>query len=261
MIIPVGPPLMDYSISGDQAHRLMKKAPGSLMVRYTYVPKETSGCEDWYAVICDNFKDLDALGRNYRYQIKRGLTNCSIRQVDAGFIAKCGYEVYNSAFSRYQGLIKPIGIDDFRNMINATIDFDDLYHYWGAFYNDRLIAYAVMVIYGDEAADMSVLKFHPEYLRYYVSDALIYTICKHYLQNNPLQYINDGFRSIYHKTNFQQFLIRKFLFKKAYLGLGVTYKSFFYCLLKATYPLRNLLSKANNDLKAIYLLEEIRKKV
>jgi hypothetical protein len=260
MIIPIGPIHKDYSISEEQAHRLMKKIPGSLMVRYTYCYQERNNCEDWYAVICDNFEDLGSFPHKYRWQIKSGLKNCTIRQVDAGFIAEYGYEVYASAFSRYQGLIKPIGEIDFTKMIDTTRDFDDIYHYWAVFYGNKLIGYSMVAIYGDEAADISVGKFIPEYLKLHPCNALFYVMNKHYLQDNSMPYLNNGFRNIYHKTNVHEFFIKKLSFKKVYLNLGIIYNQPFLYFLKLTYPFRGMLSKASPKLEAIYMLEEIRRK-
>jgi hypothetical protein len=259
MIVPIGPINMDYSISEEQAHRLMKKVPGSLMVRYTHGYKASS-CEEWYAVICDEFKDLGAFHKKHRWEIKKGLESCTIRQVDAGFIAEYGYDVYLSAFSRYQGVIKPIERNDFIKLIGTTKDFDDIYDYWGAFYKDKLIAYMVIAIYGDEEADISVGKFNPEYLQHRPSDALVYTVSQYYLQNESLPYLNAGLRNIYHKTTVQHYLLGKFPFKKIYLYLGVTYNYILHYFLKATFPLRRWLSQVHQDMRLIYMLEEIRKK-
>ena len=260
MIVPIGPIHKDYSISEEQAQRLMKEVPGSLMVRYTCDYRETSGFEDWYAVICDEVKDLESFHHKYRWQTKKGLKNCVVRQVDAGFIAEYGYDVYISAFSRYNDLIKPIGKNEYIKMINATKDFDDIYHYWGVINGNKLIAYAVIALYGEETADISVAKFMPEYLKLRPGNALYYVMLKYYLQDKAIHYLNAGVRSIYHKTNAYEFLIKNFSFRKANLSLRVIYNQPFSYFLKLTYPFRGVLGKVNSKLKAIYLLEEIRRK-
>ena len=259
LIIPIGPISKDYSISEEQAHQLMKMIPGSLMVRYSH-NNNTNGCKEWYAIICDNFLELGGMRRKRRNEIRRGLKHCDIRQLDAAFIAKHGYDVYFPAFSRYQGTLKPIGIKEYKNMINATINFDDIYHYWGAFYQNKLVGYMVVALYGKEEADISVGKFIPEYLRYHPSDALVQTVVEYYLQNELISYLNSGYRNMYHKTSVQEYLLVKFNFKKSYLNLKVTYSTLLNYIIKMTFPLRGWLSKIHGDLGSIYMLEEIRKK-
>jgi hypothetical protein len=259
VIVPIGPITIDYSISEEQAHLLMKMIPGSLMVRYTNGYKATS-FEEWYAVTCDEFRDMGTFRHNRRRCIKKGLENCDIRQLDAGFIAKYGYDVYLSAFSRYQGVIKAMERKNYENMINTTLDFDDIYNYWGGFFKGKLIGYIVIAIYGDEGALMSAAKFAPEYFKYHLSDALFYTISQHYLQDKLLPYLDAGFKNIYHKTTIQEYMIKKFSFKKTYLNLRVTYNPILNYFLKVTFPLRGWLSKVHHDWGSIYMLEEIRRK-
>jgi hypothetical protein len=260
MIVPVGPAHRDYEISEEQAHQLLKKAPGSLLVKYHSVPKEPSVHGAWYAIIGDNFIALGAYRNKYQKDIKKGLKNCDVRQLDASFIAKYGYNVYLAAFSRYQGIPKPMGRDSYKDMIHATIDFNDIYHYWGAFYKVKLVAYMVIVVYGDEEANISVGKYDPEFLRYRSSDALLYTLSQHYLQNKSVQYINSGYRNIHHKTNVEEYVLRKFSYKKLYLNSKVTYNYILEYYLKLTFPLRKWIGKLHHNLESIYLLEEIRKK-
>ncbi|MFZ0283229.1 MAG: hypothetical protein WAL29_16380 [Bacteroidales bacterium] len=257
IIVPIGPINGDYAISEEQARRLMKMIPGALMVRYTYGYHEPDSCKDWYAVICDEFKDLSMFRSNYRREIKKGLENCEVRQVDAHFIAEYGYEVYISAFSRYKGGAKPLDKYAFNQLISATKIFDDIYHYWAVFYNNKLIAYSMVAIYGNDEAEFSVSKFIPDYLKYYSHNSLIYTLTEHYLSKLSMQYFNTGFRSIYHKTDVQSFYIKKFLFNKKFLNMSVTYNYLLLYFINSTFPIRKLLSKANDELRAIYLLEEI----
>jgi hypothetical protein len=260
MIVPIGPIITDYSISDDHAHRLLKKFPGALMVRYTDGSLRPNGGEDWYAVICDSFKELGAYRHESKREIKRGLENCEVRQVDAGFIADYGYEVYASAFSRYQNVIKPMGKNDFIKLVGATQNFDDIYDYWAVFYRNKLIAYSLVAIYGGEEAAISVVKCIPEYFKFYPYNALFYSMTKYYLQYKSLHYLNAGFKSIYHNTNMHEYLIKRLSFKKVYLNLGIIYHRLFSYFIKLTYPFRGTLSKSSHKLKTLYMLEDIRKK-
>ena len=258
-VIPIGPITRDYSISEDQAHQLMKKFHGALMVKSTN-GYGSSSCDEWYAVICDEFKDLEFYNRKHRYEIKKGLRNCKIRQVDADFIAKYGYAIYLSAFSRYQEVIKPDSENEFIKIVSAAKDFDDIYHYWGAFYNEKFIGYFMVAIHGNEEANLSAGKIIPEYLNLNPTSALVYTLTHHYLINLSMGYVNSGFRSIYHKTNVQHNLLTKLSYKKKSLNLLVTYNYLLKYILKFTYPFSNMIGKMNHNLHTLYILEQVRQK-
>jgi hypothetical protein len=260
IIVPIGPINIDYSISEEQARQLMKMIPGSLMIRRTHGYQEPGGCEDWYAVISDEFKDLASFRSKHRWEIKKGLENCKVKQVDADFIVRYGYDVYLSTFSRYKGEIKPIGKKDFIRIIGTTKDFDDIYHYWAVFYENKVIGYSMMAIFGNEEVLISVGKFVPKYLKLHSHSALIYTLTQHYLSNLSIGCINTGFRGIYHETDVQERNIKKFSFKKKPLKLAITYNYLLQFFLAATYSFRKLLGKPHYKLGSLYMLEEIRRK-
>ncbi|MCZ7622168.1 MAG: hypothetical protein M5U24_06740 [Candidatus Kuenenia sp.] len=104
MVQPIGPVMFDYSLSFEEAKYILNQV-GGILIRWTdgFVENETKG---WYAVICDKFLDISELPSKNRSEIRKGLKNCNIEMVDAGFIAKKGYEVFISAFSRYKGVKK-----------------------------------------------------------------------------------------------------------------------------------------------------------
>ncbi len=103
MIIPLGPAILNYTISEDRAGDLLLKFPKALLVRWTDGFNGSGRNKDWYAVICNEFKDLDKLSSKNRSEIRRGLKNCVVEMVDAKFIAENGYDVFIFAFKRYRG--------------------------------------------------------------------------------------------------------------------------------------------------------------
>jgi hypothetical protein len=82
---------------------------------------------------------------------------------------------------------------------------------------------------------------------------------RYYLLENTFEYVNDGYRTLLHDTNIQNFLIKKFNFVKAGLTLKVYYKSMYYKIIKVIYPLREIVGIIDPRLKAILELERIRR--
>ena len=52
-----------------------------------------------------------------------------------------------------------------------------------------------------------------------LQSSLIRSLIKQYLNENNFRYVNDGAKSMSHDTNIQEFLIKKFKFRKAYCQL------------------------------------------
>jgi hypothetical protein len=260
MIVPVGPPHLDYSISENKSAQLFRYFPEAVLVRHTGGFEPEKRLEDgWYAVISENCQDLESLSSKTRSEIRRGLKNCVVRQVEANYIAEHGYNVYLAAFERYQGIEVPASETNFKKDIRTKNSFDDLLHYWAVFHQDKLVAFATNRVYGTEAIDYSIITFDPKYLKLYPSYALIYSMNRYYLVERRYSYVNDGFRSIYHESNIQQYLIKKFSFKKMNVKLNITYKNLIHYLIYFTFPFRKILGEYNHKLKALYKLEEIRR--
>jgi hypothetical protein len=269
MVVPLGPAMFDYTISEDNARYLLSKFPEALLVRWTngfnptddFTYTENNPEEGWYSVICTEFKDLEELSAKHRSKIRMGLRNCEVKIVDADFIGRNGFNVFISAFDRYKGVKRPsIKEKEFRERCLQMRDFEDIVHFWGVFHNNTLIAYSEDYIYEDIEVNYSIAKFHPDYLKLRPSEALNYERNRYYLRDDKYQYVNDGFRSILHQTNYQDFLIRKFGFKKAYTNLYVHYRPFLSACIKMTYPVRNILRRINRKLNAVYTMEEVIRK-
>jgi hypothetical protein len=261
MIIPIGPIKIDYSISEEDYKYLLSQFPKSLLVRTTsnFTLDEKNKTE-WYAVIADKFYDLEYLSSNTRSKIRRGLKKCRVEKIDVEYLANNGYEVFINAFKKYKGVKIPnITKEQFKNKKLLLKDFEDIAHFWGVFYQDKLVAYSENYIYDNIEVSYSTIKFHPDYLKFYASYILIYTMNKYYLENNLVEYVNDGFRSILHQTNIQKFLIEKFNFKKAYVNLDIHYNQYLKLLINGAYPFKSLVSKINPKIEALLKLEEIRR--
>jgi hypothetical protein len=78
-------------------------------------------------------------------------------------------------------------------------------------------------------------------LRKYSSYALVDGILDYYLNQKKMDYVLDGCRSIYHRTQFQEHLMKIFGFTKEHALLNVVYSARFGIAAKAAYPFRNII--------------------
>ena len=261
MIVPLGPAKLGCSITDDGTQYLLSKFPKALLVRWTDGFSSFRLNGEWYAVILDKFYNIDELSSKNRSEIRRGFKNCMVEMVDARFIAENGYEVFISAFERYKGVQAPkVTKEDFKNQKLVLSKFEDIVHFWGVFYKDRLIAYSENYVYDNIEVNYSTIKLHPDYLKFYSSYALVYTMNKYYLKEQKFEYVNDGYKNILHQSNIQKFLMDKFKFRKKYTNLYAYYKPYLSIYLNVTFPIRNSLKGIHPKLDALYTMEEIRRK-
>ncbi len=252
-LIPVYtyPCLID--VDKTEAQKLLKKT-GALLLRYSSpTVVEKTG---WWYIVSDSY-DFNQLSSKMRNQIKKGERLCSVKKISPEWLAANGYDCYKAAFNRYKN-ITPTTKQNFQKVILATNNGP--FEYWGVFYEEKLVGYSQCII-EDKNVAINILKYDPEFLKYYPSYALFNQKLNHYINERHLS-ISNGTRSISHDTNMQDFLIGKFGFKKLYCQLNVVYKPLMHIIIQAIYPLRNILKKMPesnfaNKLQSLTFQEEI----
>ena len=256
MIVPVGPIKLDYDIPQDSVKQLFRYFDKGILIRNCKGISDVPG--EWYAVICNKFRSVDEVESKNRREILRGLKNCEVKKIDASEMSKSAFSVYKAAFNLYKN--RSISLENekqFQDKMKLSEPFGDIIHYWGAYYHNHMIGYVSNYIYDNIEANYSTGKFHPDFLKYYPSYALIYAMNEYYLANNKMEYVNDGFRSILHASNIQGFLIEKFGFHKAYMPLNITFRPIINFLMCSGYPIHKSLGRLDPRIAALYVLKNI----
>lgn len=258
-LLPSTPPHIEIILTREEQKELLKLSKARFL-RYTN-EWDRDGSEFWY-IIKDIPEGLETYKSKIRYQIKKGLEACYSKKVDATFLAQHAYEVYKEAFANYKGTHTISSEKSFsENFLKEDYKNKD---FFGLFLKEdnKLIGYAKNIINKD-IAQYSIVKLHPRYLHYYGSYSLFYEMNEFYLNEKAFTYVSDGARSLSHDTNIQEFLIKKFKFRKAYCRLNVVYRWDVGMVVKFLYPFKKLIGKQRHKLfKKLFVLmkqEEIRR--
>jgi len=254
-LLPKVAPHYEINLTKKEQKELLKISK-ALFLRYTNEWDRNDG-EFWY-IIKDKQEGLENYKSKIRNQIKKGLKNCIVKKVTKDIVANDGYKTYLSAFNNYQTNSSSISKEIFSKSILSSDD-----DFWAVYSKDNIfIGYGQNFLL-DNCCNYSSMKFHTKYLNQYSSYALIYTMNEFYLNKNSGLYVSDGARSIAHQTNIQDFLIKKFDFRKSYCRLNIIYRWDINLLVKILFPLKKLLEKQESKiLKKISVLlkqEEIRR--
>ena len=256
-ISPLGPVRFDYSISPSQARQALRRLGGWLV---QWGDGFCEGETQWYAVVCDRFQTLSDAPSKHRCEINRGLRNCEVRHVDWEYLGRHGYDAYAKAPRRYRGKTPALRSEqEFRRGRGHTSKFEDIIHPWAALHQGRVIAYAVACVYGKIEANYTEVRLDPDYVKAYPVYALLHTMNRFYLADQGFDYVYDGYRSTGHDTNFQEFLMKKFGFRKAFSHLHIVYRRELALFLKVTYPVRVLTARLAKRVEQLYVLEGIRR--
>ncbi len=182
---------------------------------------------------------LEQCSGNTRSKIRRGRKKLSARMCKPEEILEKGYQICLSASKRYEKneFILPEG--KYKQKIHAAEKIKGVLEFYGVFSNDKLVGYSENYIQ-EGGVFWESIWYDPVYLRDYSSYVLTDAMLNHYLNERKFSYVSDGSRSIYHRTNVQNFFIDVFGFQKEYAALNVIYLPAFEVSVKLTYPLRKL---------------------
>lgn len=176
-------------------------------------PKESP----WWWVCCDNTKyDVDEIeSGNCRRQIRKGLRNVDVQQIDQKVFIEKSYPIYRDAIISYGSNPQPYHsyADELASPKNHTN-----YEFWGAFAGSTMVAYAACQV-AEEAVGLGATKSDPKYHSLYPNRALFFTITRHYLTNG-YRYITNGHRTLWHPTAINEFLC-KMGYRRVYATLNV----------------------------------------
>lgn len=269
-VYPNKPPHVDISTEEDVVNGgiVWKAFPKAFRVSYITdwdCKVETSF---WY-VIKDTAFDLTALKAKRRYEITKANRNFSVRQISALDSIDDIYDVYLESLDGYENEI-PIPKDSFKSQVELIINYDSTIGggrrmvLYGAYdNNNRLCGYAHIIIYRD-CALFSQLKTRPSEESKGINAALCYKILVDLSEelNGGGFYISDGARNLYHKTHFQDYLEKYFLFRKAFCRLVVVWNPKISWIITMLYPFRRLFLRLDSlkfvhALNAMLLAEEI----
>ena len=219
---------------------------------------------DWWYIIKDIPFRLSDVKANYRYKINKGLKHFDVRAINPLDYAEGLYQVNVEAQSSYP--VKNRRIVDRESFIeglkerrgNLTL---------AAFSKDSgIIAGYIFVDVHAGYVSLSVQKARPSQEKHQVNAALVYSMLDYFQwELSEGIYIMDGERSIFHETNFQDYLVKYFGFRKAYSRLHIRYRGDIRLIIDMLYPLRKMFRHFSNSrllsqISSVLTMEEIARK-
>ncbi len=199
----------------------------------------------WWCLIKDTPFDLMSLKSNRRSLITRGLKRVDVKVIIPAEYAAQMANVLIKAWKSYddsyeEGEDRKTLTEEFRQLTEDALGNSE---YLGAFLKDTdtLIGYSIYNLF-DDWIEYSVVKTDPEYLNTQVNAALAYAGLERYMKPG-IKYIMGGWRTMIHETNYQDYLLKNFGYRKAYCRLHIRYRLWMGVLVKILYPFRNLLKK------------------
>lgn len=255
-LIPLSMPHELPELTTQQALSLLRKH-SSVLIRWEENFDQVLECE-WWHIIKDTPESLETLSSNTRSKVRRGLKKAVPNPTTRDVILNEGYEVYCSAFDRYETFETMFSPSEFHEAIERLPEETE---FWEARNGEtgELVAFSENIVRAN-ACFYNTMWFQPQSLKAYAGYALIHGMNKHYLNDRGLRYVSDGARSISHNTNIHDFLEQKFGFRRAYARLRVVYFPGAGAAVRLLFPFKNWFQSRNSGItqKIAVLLEQER---
>ena len=210
----------------------------ALFIRYT----TDFDCEEtqfWYCIKDSDF-DINNIKAKRRYEINKGLKNFRTERINPIQYSEEIYRVYCDSLKGYKkGTFKKIPKEIFiQSLIENSEKGKDYVNFFGVFEieTNKMCGYSDVYKRG-KYIPISSLKTIPEYERKGVTFSLVHGI---------IDFFKDD-------TNFQDFLIKYFDFRKAYCRLHIEYRKPVKYIVKVLFPFRKVIKNIqNNKVRTVY---------
>lgn len=236
-------------LTKEESNQLLNK--GGLAIRETYdfdTPTETS----FYAVIKDQFGDMEELSKKVRTKVRKAQKTYEIRKATLEEMLRYGTDIYYNAFAKYKVKSLPDTKESLEARFRMVFERDD-YEAWIMFRieDNAPVAWAITHIF-EGICEYETVKVDSKYLdSTYPSYGLFFTMNQYYLGEMKLSYVNAGWRSITQHSNIQEFLIEQFNFRKAYCKMNMQYKFPLNLAVSLLFPFRKILP--NSKIKTVLM--------
>lgn len=259
--IKATPPHEDVNILPVLDNSIWNRNKSSFFTRWTenFDYKEPT---EWWYCIKDDKMDLKILTSKQRYEINKGLKNLVVNIENPSETEEETYKIAVMSYEEYPDEYRNEYTEEEHHKNISEWEKDSILFVARSKENSEIYGYAVCKIF-DEYAELSISKVPHKYQKSGTNAALVYAVCEEVLNKRELKYVCDGARNIKHKTNYQDYLIKYFGFRRAYCVLKIKYKPAFKLCINILYPFRKVIKNTKNkmlyNVYCILFQEEIRR--
>lgn len=224
-------------ISPEMAQDVVKTS-GRAFARWDTKFGQLEDSEWWYVLKRGQWDASQIKNKKKRWMIRQGKKNFNVRPLTFDEVLSQCPAVAKSATARYKGEAKVETREILEERVGAASRVPGVLEYIGCFHEDTLVSFSENYIQ-DNAVWLYSIRHDPAFLNKYSSYGFVDGILDYYLNQEKMDYVLDGSRSIHHLTHFQDHLIKVFGFSKEYATLNVVYSANFKMVVNMAYPFRN----------------------
>lgn len=179
----------------EEVSAIFRQIPSSLALRFISSPNERGKLSCMWN--CRKPYSLATLEKKSRNQTRRGLERCKIHPVSFSELVKLGWDAHVDTVHRHNGKTSSLGFD-------ASLDAVSAYRAWGAFIDNLLAAYIVIMLV-ENYAHIIIVRSVSSLLKYYPNNALVFHVVSELFSIDGIDVISYGWDSLVSNPGLEQF--------------------------------------------------------
>jgi hypothetical protein len=255
MIQPLAPFHQQVQLDEDLKQELFARFDAGLIRWYGRVDQRKLNGFDWYVVGKQYQACLADLKPLIRKEIESGLRMCDVRRVDASYLARNACMLLHKTNNRIQHADQLFLFerdDDFSSLLLQEEPFDQFIHYFGVFYESRLVGFARCMIMSAKEVHLTHLMLDPEYLRFRSAEALVWHITEYYLNESRFTQVVSGSKPWDQTEQGDAFFVESLGFEKTPMQLHVQFRRKIHQQISFMQPVRKIYSSFSPDLNKVH---------
>jgi len=178
-----------------EVNELFNRLPSAIALRFIG-PTHGDG-KPSFIWVCRKPYNLNVIQKKSRNQTRRGLEKCSVRLLTFSQLICIGWEAHSDTLNRHGQKAQSLGLNDILDDCNA-------YKAWGAFIEDSLAAYVVVLLV-DDWAHIIINRSTTSSLKHYPNNALVFQVVSELLSQKYINVVSYGWDSLVPNQGLEKF--------------------------------------------------------
>lgn len=258
LIQPLAPFYKHIAITKAEALQIIEQLKGGVI---RWPSKKRSRIEtdkDWYVITRDMNIAKDELPLMSQRSLHTGFNQCKFRRIEAIEVAREGYRLLQKNASEHLSfdlMTLSNSEDDFIDIVSRDQKYDDFIHYFGAFYDRKLIGFCRCMTFDETEVHLTHIIMDEDYLKFKSKISLVWYIMGYYFDYCNYKTIVSGSRPYGPTSQSGQFFLDELLFEKSYFDLHVVFRRDIDYKMSFMRPFGKLMGKLRSDMKTYINLD------
>lgn len=252
MVQPYVPFYKQLLVDQDKLNHLIRHFDAGLVRWTSKLQKNSLEKHHWHVVVKQFQANLGDLPAVTRKNLETGRRFCTCQRIDPTYLVNHEHLLHSKTMADILESKSSLGFDTengLQKFLQLEQDFCDIIHYFGVFYESRLVGFTRCVVMSSCEVHISVMKLDLAFELYKIMETLTWEILQYYIEEHGFTQVISGTRPQDPASNDQDVFIEKMGFQKLPLQLNVHFKNRLHSQISFMQPMKKIMTSFGPPLK------------